>query len=147
MSINDATPQDWDKVRVTGEPTFEEYMKRLDSKFVYDSTENYGTEVTADAEDFKGCWSEPLGLELGNDEWLEYPSVGKTDPVNAPIHYNTGSVECIEAIKASMSDTEFKGYLKGNAMKYLWRYDYKGKPVEDLKKAQWYLSRLTEEVE
>jgi hypothetical protein len=47
----------------------------------------------------------------------------------------------------SMSDTEFKGYLKGNAMKYLWRYDYKGKPVEDLKKAQWYLARLTEEVE
>jgi hypothetical protein len=57
------------------------------------------------------------------------------------VHYNTGSVECIEAIKASMSDTEFKGYLKGNAMKYLWRYDYKGKPVEDLKKAQWYLAR------
>ena len=69
------------------------------------------------------------------------------DPVESPVHYNTGSVECIEAIKASMSDTEFKGYLKGNAMKYLWRYDYKGKPVEDLKKAQWYLARLTEEVE
>jgi len=69
------------------------------------------------------------------------------DPVESPVHYNTGSVECIEAIKASMSDTEFKGYLKGNAMKYLWRYDYKGKPVEDLKKAQWYLARLTEEAE
>jgi hypothetical protein len=69
------------------------------------------------------------------------------DPVESPVHYNTGSVECIEAIKASMSDTEFKGYLKGNAMKYLWRYDYKGKPVEDLKKAQWYLARLTEEIE
>jgi len=69
------------------------------------------------------------------------------DPVESPVHYNTGSVECIEAIKASMSDTEFKGYLKGNAMKYLWRYAYKGKPVEDLKKAQWYLARLTEEAE
>jgi hypothetical protein len=81
-------------------------------------------------------------LEIENDEWLtDY------DPVESPVHYNTGSVECIEAIKASMSDTEFKGYLKGNAMKYLWRYDYKGKPVEDLKKAQWYLARLTEEVE
>ena len=68
------------------------------------------------------------------------------DPVESPVHYNTGSVECIEAIKASMSDTEFEGYLKGNAMKYLWRYAYKGKPVEDLKKAQWYLARLTEEV-
>ena len=83
-------------------------------------------------------------MELANDEWLEYPSVD--DPVESPVHYNTGSVECIEAIKASMSDTEFKGYLKGNAMKYLWRYDYKGKPVEDLKKAQWYLNKLTEEL-
>jgi hypothetical protein len=81
-------------------------------------------------------------LETENDEWLE-----DDDPVKSPQHYNTGSVECIEAIKASMSDTEFKGYLKGNAMKYLWRYDYKGKPVEDLKKAQWYLARLTEEAE
>ena len=78
-------------------------------------------------------------MELANDEWAD-------DPGERPVHYNTGSVECIEAIKASMSDTEFKGYLKGNAMKYLWRYAYKGKPVEDLKKAQWYLARLTEEV-
>jgi hypothetical protein len=28
-------------------------------------------------------------------------------------------------------------------MKYLWRFDYKGKQVEDLKKAGWYLQRLT----
>tara|TARA_R110002153_G_scaffold9816_1_gene39823 strand:- start:449 stop:802 length:354 start_codon:yes stop_codon:yes gene_type:complete len=83
--------------------------------------------------------------ELANDEWLEYPS-RSNDPVESPVHYNTGSVECIEAIKASMSEAEFKGYLKGNAMKYLWRYDYKGKPVEDLKKAQWYLNKLTEEL-
>ena len=82
--------------------------------------------------------------ELKDDgDWQEY----FPDPVESPVHYNTGSVECIEAIKASMSDTEFKGYLKGNVMKYLWRYDYKGKPVEDLKKAQWYLARLTEEAE
>jgi hypothetical protein len=42
-----------------------------------------------------------------------------------------------------MSSVAFKGYLKGNAMKYLWRYDYKGKRVEDLQKCQWYLARLT----
>lgn len=81
--------------------------------------------------------------KAAEQERLEYPSVA--DPVERPDHYNTGSVECIEAIKASMTDPEFKGYLKGNAMKYLWRYTYKGKPVEDLKKAQWYLARLTEE--
>tara|TARA_R110002050_G_scaffold25802_9_gene68704 strand:+ start:3175 stop:3492 length:318 start_codon:yes stop_codon:yes gene_type:complete len=66
----------------------------------------------------------------------------KSDPVASPSHYNTGNIECIAAIKESMSAREFKGYLKGNSMKYLWRYDYKGKAKEDLKKAQWYLDKL-----
>jgi hypothetical protein len=68
------------------------------------------------------------------------------DMVTAPRHYNTGNIECIDAIEESMSSVAFKGYLKGNCMKYLWRYDYKGKQVEDLKKAGWYLSRLTQVV-
>ena len=65
------------------------------------------------------------------------------DNVNRPTHYNTGNIECIEAIEESMSSHAFKGYLKGNCMKYLWRYDYKGKQVEDLQKAGWYLQKLT----
>jgi hypothetical protein len=71
----------------------------------------------------------------------------KSDEVNKPDHYNTGAVECIDAIKASMSAEEFKGYLKGNTIKYLWRYNYKGKPKQDLQKAQWYLNKLIEEVQ
>ena len=65
------------------------------------------------------------------------------DIINKPKHYNTGNIECIEAIEESMSSVAFKGYLKGNCMKYLWRYDYKGKQVEDLNKAKWYLNKLT----
>jgi hypothetical protein len=65
------------------------------------------------------------------------------DVVNNPDHYNTGSIECIDAIQESMSSVAFKGYLKGNCMKYLWRYDYKGKQVQDLQKAGWYLNKLT----
>ena len=68
----------------------------------------------------------------------------KVDEVNHPPHYNNGKVECIEAIEASMSKEEYKGYLKGNALKYLWRYNYKGKPQQDLQKAQWYLNKLIE---
>jgi hypothetical protein len=68
------------------------------------------------------------------------------DVVNQPKHYNTGTIECIEAIKASMSPLEFLGYLKGNVLKYTWRYSYKGKPQEDIDKARWYLSRLQEEL-
>jgi len=67
----------------------------------------------------------------------------REDVVNKPKHYNTGNIECIEAIEESMSSVAFKGYLKGNCMKYLWRYDYKGKQVEDLNKAKWYLNKLT----
>ena len=60
-----------------------------------------------------------------------------------PSHYQ-GEIECIEAIKASMSTQQFLGYLKGNVQKYLWRYDRKN-GVEDLRKAQWYLNRLISE--
>ena len=66
-----------------------------------------------------------------------------TDMVNSPPHYNTGNIECIEAIKESMTPEAFKGYLKGNIQKYIWRYEAK-KGVEDLKKAQWYLNKLIE---
>ncbi len=66
----------------------------------------------------------------------------RTDNVNAPFHYNAGKIECIEGIEASMSSEAFKGYLKGNCQKYLWRFDYKGKAKEDLQKASWYLNKL-----
>ena len=68
-----------------------------------------------------------------------------TDMVNHPPHYNQHGVECIDAIKATTGDN-FKDYLKGNIMKYLWRFDYKGKPIEDLQKARWYLDKLIDEV-
>jgi hypothetical protein len=64
-----------------------------------------------------------------------------SDPVNHPQHYASGSIECIEAIEASMSPEAFKGALKANIIKYVWRYEQKG-GAESLKKAQWYLARL-----
>lgn len=66
------------------------------------------------------------------------------DQVNHPNHYTSGGIECIDAIRASMSPDEFRGLLKGNVIKYVWRYRLKGKPVQDLEKAAWYLSRLIE---
>lgn len=73
------------------------------------------------------------------------PQVDAEDVVNRPHHYNKGKIEAIEAIKESMDPEQFRGYLKGNIMKYLWRYEYKNKPIEDLRKARWYLERLIEE--
>ena len=70
---------------------------------------------------------------------------GNVDMVNSPPHYNQTGIECIHAISAATGDG-FKHYLQGNILKYLWRFDYKEKPLEDLKKAQWYLDKLIEEV-
>jgi len=63
-----------------------------------------------------------------------------SDPVN-PNHYKRGDIECIDAMKASMSDEAFKGALKANIIKYVWRYEMK-KGLQDLLKAQWYMNRL-----
>ena len=63
------------------------------------------------------------------------------DPVEKPVHYAAGSVECIDAIEAQMTPEEFRGYLKGNVVKYLWRERKKG-GKESLKKARWYLNKL-----
>jgi len=65
-----------------------------------------------------------------------------SDMVNHPPHYNQKGIECIDAIEAA-TDKGFEYYLQGNIIKYLWRYRYKN-GVEDLNKAQWYLSKLVE---
>lgn len=87
------------------------------------------------------------GREFVVSEYVEpFVSVeDQHDPVNHPSHYTDGGIECIDAIKASMSTEAFLGFLKGNVQKYMWRYEKKVAPVEDLKKAQWYLSKLIEE--
>ncbi len=84
-------------------------------------------------------------IQKNLEEWWNGDGA-KHDPVNSPTHYNAFGIECIDAIEASMTDEEFRGMLKGNTLKYLWRYTYKGKPVEDLQKAQWYLAKLIEKV-
>ena len=66
----------------------------------------------------------------------------KYDVINKPEHYAKGKVECIEAIKESLTPEAYKGYLKGNVMKYVWRYESKCDPVEDLRKARVYLEWL-----
>ena len=65
-----------------------------------------------------------------------------SDMVNHPPHYNQYGIKCIDAIKAC-TGKHFDSYLQGNILKYLWRFNYKN-GVEDLKKAQWYLSKLIE---
>ena len=69
-----------------------------------------------------------------------------TDPVNHPSHYTNGTIECIDAIAAQLTPEEYRGYLKGNIAKYVWRERHKGGP-ESLMKARWYLDRLITTIE
>jgi len=65
-------------------------------------------------------------------------------PVQKPAHYNQGDIECIDAIASCLGESTV-GYYHGNALKYLWRHRYKGKPREDLEKAIFYINKLLEE--
>jgi len=67
------------------------------------------------------------------------------DVVNHPTHYNKHGVECIQAIRATLTDEEFRGYCKGNVLKYTWRERYKN-GSEDLHKAEWYLEHLLKDI-
>lgn len=68
------------------------------------------------------------------------------DPVNHPSHYTAGDVECIDAMRSALGHDGFVSYCIGAVMKYAWRWQHKG-GLEDLKKAQWYLTKAIKEVE
>ena len=155
MSINNATPADWDRLRRQA-PALEVPKPTIDESLMKTYLDAAQEEFYKEVKETE-WWKQHIeNLERVNKEEKEMSKEElesqifyeeEEDVVNSPSHYNTGNIECIEAIEDSMSPAAFKGYLKGNCMKYLWRYDYKGKPVEDLKKAGWYLSRLIEMVE
>lgn len=64
------------------------------------------------------------------------------DKVNNPKHYTFGFVECLDAIESALTPEEFRGFLKGQIIKYTWRCDNKGKALEDNLKGMFYLDRL-----
>jgi hypothetical protein len=70
----------------------------------------------------------------------------KEDLVNSPYHYTQQKMEVIDLIENSMTRIQFCGYMRGNIIKYMLRYEHKN-GIEDLKKARWYLDRLVETLE
>lgn len=71
-------------------------------------------------------------------------AVGIENPVNHPVHYNQGSIECIDAIQAARGDEATKEFCICNAIKYLWRLGHKDEPVQEAKKAIWYINKYIE---
>lgn len=85
-------------------------------------------------------------FEVVLDDEMTKPNINDIlDNVEHPSHYCRGGIECIDAIEASLGKDEFTGFLRGNIIKYVWRYKDKN-GLEDLKKAQWYLNKLIEVV-
>jgi hypothetical protein len=63
------------------------------------------------------------------------------DAIN-PLHYKAGDIECIDAIQAQLSPTEWRGYLRGQIAKYNWRLGLKDSVEQDANKLWWYASLL-----
>ena len=90
-------------------------------------------------------WSskeDALEFDVTEDE-IEHPY---GERVNSPSHYTAGKVEAIDIIEdaiASAPNPTF-GFLQAQVLKYLLRLWLKDNPLEDAKKAQWYLTRLIE---
>jgi hypothetical protein len=64
------------------------------------------------------------------------------DVVNHPSHYSPNGRDSFMHMKDQMGTAAFDGFLQGNAIKYVQRYAFKGKPTEDLCKAAFYLFHL-----
>lgn len=75
----------------------------------------------------------------------ELPAPSK-DAIN-PDHYTVGGISTIDYMKAKATPEEFRGHLRLTALKYLSRYGHKDDTLQELKKAQWYLNKLIEELE
>tara|TARA_Y100000996_G_scaffold414429_1_gene405266 strand:+ start:3755 stop:4048 length:294 start_codon:yes stop_codon:yes gene_type:complete len=70
------------------------------------------------------------------------------DAVDHPPHYNKGDIETIDYIVDVLGDWEAISYCHGNVIKYTsTRLFEKGKPIEDARKAIWYLNKMIELME
>ena len=79
--------------------------------------------------------------EKSSKEWPACESDWEADMVNSPPHYTKGGIETIDFIQAKLSPEEYRGYLRGNLLKYASRMGAKGE--DDAGKAAWYADRLS----
>ena len=120
--LNDITPDEWDEV-----------ARKWDTKQNKTDGDEY-REARRKQRTVRGTMYKP------EDYNKQYNNV------HSPAHYNQGQTECIDAIEAMLSQEEYIGYLRGNSMKYRWRFRYKN-GFEDLNKADWYERRLVKFME
>lgn len=74
---------------------------------------------------------------------LEDQEKTMSDNVNHPAHYNSGSIECIDAMISAYGEEVVANFCMCNAFKYIWRFNNKN-GIEDVNKALWYLNKMKE---
>jgi hypothetical protein len=79
----------------------------------------------------------------GKGRWVRKEEP-KADMVNQPPHYKVGGIEVIDFIQAKLTPEEFRGYLKGNVLKYTSRAGHKDDARQDIGKLVWYATKLQE---
>ena len=111
-----------------------DYKKFLDDYASYDEWNNINEKIHA---------AQPVDMwgAYGNDH---ITFTGVDDRVNSPSHYTSGKREVIDTIEDAVKDapSNIFGMLQAQVLKYLLRVWLKDNPLEDLKKARWYLDRL-----
>lgn len=83
-------------------------------------------------------------LKSTTSEWQSSATPNEkrsSDPVN-PSHYKKGEIECIDAIRSMLTPDEWRGFLKGTAVAYLWRLGHKDAVEQDARKTLWYVEWL-----
>ena len=118
-----------------------DYYKFLNEFQSYDEWNRLHKKEDESWEDFKEQ-EHPYGSE--EDYIVERNLVKKDDRVNSPSHYTSGKVEAIEVIEDAIKDapSTIFGMLQGQVLKYILRVWLKDNPIEDMKKARWYLDRM-----
>ena len=81
----------------------------------------------------------PVTAPILESEWK---NIVQPDPVNHPAHYTHGGIETIDFIQAKLTPEEFRGYLKGNILKYGSRIGHKDNDMQDAGKLAWYTNKL-----
>ena len=67
-----------------------------------------------------------------------------SEKINHPPHYTCREHECIDEMVAVFGVDSVISFCKCNAWKYRYRAGNKGNAEDDLKKSDWYISKLIE---
>ena len=158
IDLADGSMDEWEHVSEDYEQHEEESLQHRQTLAYYDDealspsysdavkagmtfAEYTGANITEESLDFEPKEEEVLrGITA---ESLNFEEAPKSDAVNHPSHYNRYSREVIESIKGLCTPEEFRGYLKGNIIKYSARYPDKG-GIQDIDKLAKYTQFLKE---